>query len=843
MRPSLAETSLVSAILQATVDNPGGGTERIDALRESRDLYKAIADNAADWVYWRAPDGRLLYVSPSSERVTGYRKRDFEEDPNLLSAIIHRDDTVLFEDHLREEEGPRRDLPAFDHRIVTKDGHTRWINHACLPILDSAGVLLGRRVTNRDVTRRKQLEEEAQSLARFRSENPNPVLRMSRQGHLLPANAAASALMRTWSSDGGDALPESARATAAQCFTDGIQRTIELESQGRIYSFLIVPTPDASFVNMYGTDVTERRGAEDTLREARDDLDRQVRERTEELRKTNRLLRMISACDQALVGIDDEKELVQAICQIIQDEGGYRMAWVGLAENDSARRVRPVASAGSEDGYLELASVTWADTPRGRGPTGTAIRECRACIGRDFLTQPELAPWREEALRRGFRSSIALPLVSEGRAFGALTIYADQPGAFNAEQQSLLADLAGDLAFGILSVRARAQRDIAQKGLEKKSEQLRAVAAELVRVEEQERRRIGGILHDQLQQLLAGARFGLESLRMAAGAQSLRETVDKVDAMLRDCLDVSRSLTTELSPPVQYSAELESVMQWLAAWARERFGLRVTVQTRQGVRVDSEEIRVTLFRAVRELLFNVVKHAGVKEARVTIGPEEGDRVSVTVCDHGAGFDPAALRVRRGTSSGVGLFSLQERLEALGGSMRIESRPGAGSSFTIQVPAFGLLPAGQRDEPALRGETDAAAPGGSQAPGSPAGGKIRVLLVDDHVVVRQGLAMVLGGEPDIEIIGGASDGRSAVNLARALHPDAVTMDVSLPGMNGIEAARAIHAELPEVAVIGLSMFEDQAEAMLQAGAVGYLPKTGASSKLLALIRSVCRKSPT
>jgi len=104
-------------------------------------------------------------------------------------------------------------------------------------------------------------------------------------------------------------------------------------------------------------------------------------------------------------------------------------------------------------------------------------------------------------------------------------------------------------------------------------------------------------------------------------------------------------------------------------------------------------------------------------------------------------------------------------------------------------------------------------------------------------------MVLGGEPDIEIVGEASDGHSAIELARRLHPDVVTMDVGLPGINGIEATRAIHAELPEVSVIGLSMFEDQGEAMREAGAVGYLIKTGASSNLLAAIRRACRKTPT
>ncbi len=395
-------------------------------------------------------------------------------------------------------------------------------------------------------------------------------------------------------------------------------------------------------------------------------------------------------------------------------------------------------------------------------------------------------------------------------------------------------------------MRARAQRDQALASLEQRTVLLRSLAVELVQAEERERRRIGSVLHDQLQQLLAGARFALESIRTADGAEGIRQTIDKIDAMLKDGLDISRSLTTELSPPIQYSAELENVLGWLSAWGRERFGLQVTVEAGGDLRVESEEIRMMLFRAVRELLFNVVKHAEAKEATVSISLQENDQVQVVVRDKGKGFDPANIRAGGGTAGGFGLFSLRERLEALGGSMRIESAPGTGSSFTIRVPVQPLSTKGRPLQPSTNTASLRAGAGGkgqrTEAP-SAEGSRIRVLLVDDHLVVRQGLAMVLGGESDIEIVGEASDGRSAVELARSLLPDVVTMDVGLPGMNGIEATRAIHSELPEIAIIGLSMFEDQGEAMREAGAVGYLSKTGASSNLLAAIRFACRKMST
>ena len=672
------------------------GEERTNSLPESVELYKTIAESAYDWIYLRAPDGQLLYVSPSSERITGYRPREFMENPSLLSAIVHGEDAAFFRSHL-EKAGVKEDTQPFDFRIVTKEGSVRWVSHACSAVFDRDGRLVGRRATNRDVSRRKALEEEVRSLAGFPSENPSPVLRASGEGAILYANAAGDALMRMWGCALGDLTPLFVRDIITGSFRQKVQGNVDVECDGRIYAFAVIPPPDTDYVNMYGTDVTERRKAEDSLRAARDVLDREVRARTAELRKTNRLLRMISACNQALVGIDDEKELVLAVCQLILDEGGFRMAWVGYAEQDDARQVRPVGSAGFEDGYLQNAAITWADTERGRGPTGTAIRERRTCIGRDFLTEPDLAPWRDEALRRGFRSSIALPLMSEGRAFGALTIYSDQPSAFDQEQQTLLAEMAGDLAFGILSVRARAQRDLAMRTLEKKTAQLRFLAAELVQAEERERRRIGSVLHDQLQQLLAGARFGLESLRTAGAAGRLSETVDKIDAMVKESLDVSRSLTTELSPSIQLGSDVESLLRWLAVWARERFGLKVSIETAEGALVESEEIRMTLFRTVRELLFNVVKHAGVKEARISFALDEDGQLRLVVRDEGRGFDPEAIRARGGTSGGFGLFTMQERLEALGGCMNIESRAGKGSCFTIWVPMHQVQHRGREQE--------------------------------------------------------------------------------------------------------------------------------------------------
>lgn len=172
----------------------------------------------------------------------------------------------------------------------------------------------------------------------------------------------------------------------------------------------------------------------------------------------NRALRVLIDCNQALVRATDEGALLHDVCRGVVDIGGYRMAWVGLAENDEACSVRPVASSGFAAGYLETIRLSWADTDLGRGPSGTAIRERRPVLARDIQSDPLFAPWREEALRHGYASSIALPLLDGERCLGMLGIYSTEVDAFDANEARFLAELANDLAFGIRALRDGAAR-------------------------------------------------------------------------------------------------------------------------------------------------------------------------------------------------------------------------------------------------------------------------------------------------------------------------------------------------------------------------------------------------
>lgn len=200
---------------------------------------------------------------------------------------------------------------------------------------------------------------------------------------------------------------------------------------------------------------------------------RDLREERTSLLTALRANSVLSACNQVLVRAVDEIAFMEAICRILVETGGYRMAWVGFVEHDEVRSVRPVAQAGFEEGYLNALEVTWADEPRGRGPTGTAIRTGRPVACRHVITDPRFAPWRDEALKRGYASSIAVPLQAKDLTLGALNVYADRPDAFDEEETALLIELADDLAFGIQAIRARQEREAAVEALKLSEERYR----------------------------------------------------------------------------------------------------------------------------------------------------------------------------------------------------------------------------------------------------------------------------------------------------------------------------------------------------------------------------------
>jgi CheY-like chemotaxis protein/anti-sigma regulatory factor (Ser/Thr protein kinase)/AraC-like DNA-binding protein len=366
--------------------------------------------------------------------------------------------------------------------------------------------------------------------------------------------------------------------------------------------------------------------------------------------------------------------------------------------------------------------------------------------------------------------------------------------------------------------------------LEHRALQLRQLATDLTLSEQRERQRLAMVLHDGLQQLLVAAKFKAALLEREG---DLHQAAMAISNLIDDGIETSRSLTAELSPPILLQGGLIPGIEWLANWMHNKHGLSVSLVLREQIVSLPEEVTILLFHALRELLFNVVKHAGVKAARVEARRLDGG-IQLEVADEGIGFDVGKLNSKEGNSGGMGLFSINERLSYLGGRMEVNSTLGKGSRFRLISPRIEIAEPHRSQTPAQHSISIGIAKPGADKTESE---MIRAVLVDDHMVMRQGLAGLLRAEPDIEIVGEASDGESAIDIVRRTRPDVVLMDIGMPKMDGIQATRIIHQEMPHISIIGLSMFqeEDQATAICEAGAVKFLTKTGPSEAVIEAIR--------
>ena len=227
------------------------------------------------------------------------------------------------------------------------------------------------------------------------------------------------------------------------------------------------------------------------------------------------------------------------------------------------------------------------------------------------------------------------------------------------------------------------RRSLAEEALWQRSLALRALASELSLAEQRERRRVAEVLHDDLQQLLVGAWLQLSGL-LRRSDKAVIQAATTVEDLVAKALAVTSSLSLELNPPILNEGGLVPALQWLATWMREKYGLQVdlSVSAAEAAVPLENDVRVLLFQMVRELLLNVLLHARVRTAAVEIG-RQGDQIRVCVADRGAGFEPAKLASR--SARHFGLFSIREQVEALGGSLAIDSSPGSGSRFTLLVP--------------------------------------------------------------------------------------------------------------------------------------------------------------
>lgn len=337
-----------------------------------------------------------------------------------------------------------------------------------------------------------------------------------------------------------------------------------------------------------------------------------------------------------------------------------------------------------------------------------------------------------------------------------------------------------------------------------------SMAKQLTRAEHQERQRIAGLLHDQLQQLLVASRLQL-SLMPEGG------TRDQVNQLLEQSLEVSRSLTNELNPPGLMLASFGDAIKWLADWSSENHGLDIRLNLPENLPNLDTETKVIAFDAIREILFNISKHAQIETAEIGVTLAEGGHIKIDVMDRGVGFDPDLIW----SGDCFGLLNTSRRLDLIGGHLQLKSKLGQGSRATIMLP-YQLA-------------TDVALSPQQEAKGDV--NKTRVLVVDDHPVVRAGLVSALSRVPGMELREAASMSEVEGTLD-VFKPDVAIVDISLGEgePDGFEITRFLRAEIQTIRVVAFTSYEDpiNREKMAAAGASKYLVKGCNTSELVDAI---------
>ncbi|OQW30021.1 MAG: hypothetical protein A4E19_10700 [Nitrospira sp. SG-bin1] len=784
-------------------------TERKQAeekLRESELRFRALVERIGD-VFWISdPSSKtLLYVSQTFADIWGRHPRELYDHFGLWMDAIHEDDRP------RVAAGFIERIYAgtydMEYRVVRPDGSIRWIHDRGKP-LGIGDLVAG---VAEDITERKQAERALrESEERFRllaEAMPHFVWQTDEQGQAEYENQRwyhYTGLTHATTGRGGwltvqhpDDAPRLAEAWKKAVETGGeydAETRFRRAVDGTYRWFRVrgAPVRDAegriqSWVGTC-TDIHDRKETEAALRESE--------------------TRFRNVFEHAGTGI----AIATLDGSFVQCNPAY-CAMLGYSEEEFRRlRFSELIHADDRaDNLAEIERLLRAELPNFEIENRYVHKN-----GQPVWVHKFVSLLRDHAGEAKYLVALVTNVTERRKAEQALRETQARLQRWNVELEQAVNEKTAEL---------RQSQD-----------RLRTMTSELNLAEQRERKRLATELHDHLQQMLVVGKLTIgQGKRVTNSLPACEAVLKKVDDILSDALTYSRTLVAELSPPVLRDHGLAASLKWLAEYMKTKHTHTVTVAVPDDTELTLPEDQVILlFQSARELLINSAKHAGTGRATLRMD-RRADQLRITVRDEGKGFEPAATA---GTPSGelsskFGLYSIEERMRALGGSFILESVPGHGTSATLMVPLTTNAKNQETtadDSPLISRRPHAN--GASQDPCLGDRPTIRVLLVDDHAMVRQGLRSVLDAYADIQVVGEARDGSEAVKLVEELRPRVVVMDINMPKMNGIEATEHIKLRYPDTMVIGISVNigDGNSDAMRRAGAATLLTKEAAVEQL-------------
>ncbi|HXK38008.1 MAG TPA: transporter substrate-binding domain-containing protein [Candidatus Paceibacterota bacterium] len=400
-------------------------------------------------------EGKINVFNEAAENITGYKKEEVIGQ-NWFRLVVPRnlypEAWKIFEDFQKQGKSI---LGEFQNPILTKSGEERIIEWRNSDLLDGNSVVgtisFGIDVTEQKLIEKKRIESEEKFSAAFNASPDLMAITRAADGKILEINEGYTRML-------GYERAESVGKTTAELaiWADTADRAkfiSLLQQNNSVIDFETkLKRKDGKIITVIDSArMFDLLGQACILSTAHDISDRIHEE--QELKRTNRALSILSATNQELIHVTEEKALLDKISKIITDIGGYRLMWIGFAYKDRTKTLHVAAQSGFMHNNMTSPDINWEDAPGNKNPASVAIRTGKTQIAYNIQNDPKLSPWRDAAVQSGSRSSIALPLTSEGETFGVVNIYSSETDAFNDQEVKILEELTSDLAFGITTLR------------------------------------------------------------------------------------------------------------------------------------------------------------------------------------------------------------------------------------------------------------------------------------------------------------------------------------------------------------------------------------------------------
>lgn len=785
------------------------------------------------------PDGRITMLNRAGAKLLGYDTPSQVEGENWFDLALPPADRDRFREVHRMLRSGDEELTHYENPIVTRSGVERMMAWKTSLVRGDDDDVVGTLSCGLDISERRASRAQVQLLNEALQSAHDAIVITDLEGRIEWANPAFTGMT-------GYTLPESIGRTFGELIQSEEHDHAFYRNlwgailNGEVWQGRIVNRrKDGTLYPEYQsiTPVRDASGSIAHFVAVKRDVTEEVRSEKEILR-TNRALRVISGGNQALVRSSSEEEILNEVCRVAVEVGGYRFAWIAYMDENDPERIRPVAHRGEEDSYLEEMDFRVTEGEDVRNPIVSAIREREPAVIHELDGEGVDSEWARAASDRGFRSKVALPLVADGECFGALCILSEDPDAFEHGEIEVLSELSEDLAHGIEAHRTRDRAQQLEDQLQQ-AEKLRAVG-----------QLAGGVAHDfnnyltvistltdvvlqdpglseesrdelgevreavqssarLTRQLLAFSRQQVAALQVVDLNDQIRETGSMLDRLLEESIRIEFELAEGPLPVRVDPGQLEQVMMNLTVNARDAMldGGTLSIDTRREDVARSEEIPE---RALEPGPYAVLS---VRDTGAGIRDEDLQRI----------FEPFFTSKKEGT--GLGLSTVYGIVKQFGGTIRVDSELGSGTRFQIFLPL-----------------TDAEKTGGSST-GEPVSdaleGTETVLVVEDQPSVRRAVRRILE-RSGYEVLECGSLAE-ATEISR--DPDVgihlLLTDLGLPDGNGREVAERFLETKPGLPVIYTSGYTPQelAHSLTLGKHQHFIEKPFELNELVRLVRGV------